>query len=86
MSQKVCVVAGVGPGIGKACCELYASKGYQVIMLARQQSFLDEMLQSLTNNARGITIDLTQEKAVNALFEDLHKQYGAIDILIYNAA
>ena len=86
MSQKVCVVAGVGPGIGKACCELYASKGYQVVMLARQQSFLDEMLQSLTNNARGITIDLTQEEAVNAVFEDLHKQYGAIDILIYNAA
>lgn len=86
MSQKVCVVAGVGPGIGKACCELYASKGYQVIMLARQQSFLDEIQQSLPENTSGIAIDLTSEKAVNALFKELHSQYGAIDILIYNAA
>jgi short-subunit dehydrogenase len=86
MSQKVCVVAGVGPGIGKACCELYASKGYKVIMLARQQSFLDEMLLNLAGNPLGIAIDLTQETAVNALFTDLHSQYGAIDVLIYNAA
>jgi predicted outer membrane repeat protein len=86
MSQKVCVVAGVGPGIGKACCELYAGKGYQVIMLARQQSFLDEMRRNLPQNTQGIAIDLTSEKAVNALFESLHSQYGAIDILIYNAA
>jgi short-subunit dehydrogenase len=86
MSQKVCVVAGVGPGIGKACCELYAGKGYQVIMLARQQSFLDEIQRNLPENTQGIAIDLTSEKAVNALFETLHSQYGAIDILIYNAA
>ena len=86
MSAKICVVAGVGPGIGKACCELYASKGYRVIMLARQQEFLDAMATSMPSSAIGIAIDLTDEGATTETFEEIHRHYGAVDVLIYNAA
>lgn len=86
MSEKICVVAGVGPGIGKACCELYASRGYRVIMMARQQHYLDEMAALLPDSTESLAIDLTEEEAVNTAFADIHDRHGPIDVLIYNAA
>lgn len=85
MSDKVCVVAGVGPGVGKACCELYAEKGYRVVMMARSESYMAE-LSALLPASSTYVVDLTDESAVNEAFEQVHQQFGAIDILIYNAA
>lgn len=86
MVTKVCVVAGVGPGIGKACCELYSSKGYHVVLMARQRSYLDEVAAALPNASLSIAVDLTQEAAVNAAFAQVERQFGGVDVLIYNAA
>ena len=38
MSEKVCVVAGVGPGTGTALSRRFAAGGYRVAMLARDAS------------------------------------------------
>ena len=35
MSQRVCVVTGVGPGTGAALVRRFAADGYRVAMLAR---------------------------------------------------
>jgi len=86
MAEKICVVAGVGPGIGRACCEMYAQKGYRVIMMARSASYLEEMEQLLPSSSVSIAIDLTQEQAVTQAFEAIQTQYGTPDVLIYNAA
>lgn len=86
MSTKVCVVAGVGPGIGKACCELYSSKGYHVVLMARQRDYLEEVAAALPNDSLTIAVDLTQEAAVNAAFAQVEQHFGGVDVLIYNAA
>jgi short-subunit dehydrogenase len=86
MNKKTCVVAGVGPGIGKACCEHYAQQGYRVVMLARQQDYLTELASSLPANTISIAVDLSDETAVNQAFAKIEEQCGAIDTLIYNAA
>lgn len=85
MAKKVCVVAGVGPGLGKACCELYVSKGYTIIMLARNATYLEQLAAEIDNSV-AITIDLTDEDAVNREFAGILERYGAIDVLVYNAA
>lgn len=86
MSEKVCVVAGVGPGIGKACCEFYANKGYQVVMMARSQSYLDEMAACMPASTLAIAVDLSTEATVNNAFAQVQERFGRIDVLIYNAA
>jgi NADP-dependent 3-hydroxy acid dehydrogenase YdfG len=86
MSEKVCVVAGVGPGIGKACCEFYADKGYQVVMMARSQSYLDEMAASMPAATLAIAVDLSTEATVNDAFAQVYARFDNIDVLIYNAA
>lgn len=86
MTQKVCVVTGVGPGIGKACCELYAAKGYHIVLMARQQAYLDEVASQLPGSAQVMPLDVTDEQAVNQAFEAIIAEHGQIDVLIYNAA
>ncbi|MFK8050881.1 MAG: SDR family NAD(P)-dependent oxidoreductase [Halioglobus sp.] len=86
MSMKTCVVAGVGPGIGKACCEHYAAEGYRVVMMARNEEYLEELAQTLPASAVVISLDLTNESAINHAFERVLLEYGSIEVLIYNAA
>lgn len=85
MANKVCVVAGVGPGLGKACCELYASKGYTVIMMARNAQLLKQLADEISNTVP-LAIDLTDEDEVNRGFTAVLAEHGSIDVLIYNAA
>ena len=86
MNEKTCVVAGVGPGIGKACCEHYAQQGYRVVMPARQQDYLTELASTMPANTISIAVDLSEETAVNQAFTQIEEQCGAVDTLIYNAA
>lgn len=85
MTTKICVVAGVGPGIGQACCALYADKGYTVIMMARNDDYLRQLAAEIDNSIP-IALDLSSEAEVNQRFSEVEQQYGAIDILVYNAA
>ncbi|ARN75622.1 SDR family NAD(P)-dependent oxidoreductase [Oceanicoccus sagamiensis] len=86
MTQKICVVTGVGPGIGKACCEFYASKGYHIVMMARQKDYLEAVASELNGSATVMPLDVTDEQAVKQAFASIMADYGQIDILIYNAA
>jgi NADP-dependent 3-hydroxy acid dehydrogenase YdfG len=42
-SEKVAVVAGVGPGIGARFLETFAREGYRVAALARNAESLEEI-------------------------------------------
>jgi NADP-dependent 3-hydroxy acid dehydrogenase YdfG len=86
MSKKICVVTGVGPGIGKACCELYASKGYHIVLMARQESYLKQVASELPGSSQVVAVDVTDEEAINQAFAAVIAEHGQIDILIYNAA
>ncbi len=51
MSQKVCLVTGVGPGTGAALVKEFVSGGYRVAMLARTE----ERLLNLANEIDSAT-------------------------------
>ena len=40
--EKICLIAGVGPGTGKASAKLFSENGYKVAMLARNINFLNK--------------------------------------------
>ncbi len=86
MTNKICVVTGVGPGVGRACCELYASKGYHIVLMARNQTYLDEVASQLPGSAEVIPVDVSDEESVNRAFAAVITEHGHIDVLIYNAA
>ena len=70
------VITGGTSGIGKACAEYFASKGDNVIVLARKNP---EQLQNF------YACDVTNEEQVMKVFNEIGSKYTQIDVLINNA-
>lgn len=85
MSERVCVVAGVGPGNGTALVRRFAADGDRVAMLARSEDRL-RALESEIPGTRGYPVDVTDRDAVHAVFEKIRQDLGPVDTLIHNAA
>lgn len=83
--ERVCVVAGVGPGLGAACSRRFARAGYRVALLARNESRLAE-LQAQIPSSRGFAVDLADPLQVTETAQRVRAELGAPEVLVYNAA
>jgi NAD(P)-dependent dehydrogenase (short-subunit alcohol dehydrogenase family) len=96
LSGKIAVVTGASRGLGKAMALQLAREGASVAVAARTikpaQSGLPgtihetvkEIVQ-LGGKAMAVRCDVTREEEVNALIEQVDKQFGRVDIMINNA-
>lgn len=88
MEEKVVVVTGASSGIGAALSELYAKRGYHVVMAARNEEKLNHLAEKL-NGEKGSTFavktDVSKEVDCKNLIDKALEKYGKIDILINNA-
>lgn len=82
---KVCVVVGVGPGLGAACCRRFAAAGFQVAMLARNESRLEELEKTISRSRR-FAADVSDEKQISEALQRVRSELGPIDVVVYNAA
>ena len=88
LSDKVCVVAGVGPGLGRQAAKALAAHGADLVLAARRQSTLDEVLAEVSAlGARAITVptDITDPEACARLMAAGVEEFGGIDVLVNNA-
>ena len=88
LQTKIAVVAGASRGIGRAIATQLAAAGAQVILLARNQSDLNEALAEITQEgglAAAFGLDISDEQAVKSVFQQIIQQYKRIDILVNNA-
>ena len=44
MNEKICLIAGVGPGTGKETAKKFSDSGYKVVMLARNIDFINSLI------------------------------------------
>ena len=77
-------------GIGFAIAKAFYQAGIKnVIFNARSQEAIDKAYELYhaegIENAHGYVCDVTDEKAVKELVEQIHKEVGQIDILVNNA-
>lgn len=88
MKEKVVVVTGASSGIGAALSELYAKRGYHVVMAARNEEKLNQLAETLSGE-KGSTLtvktDVSKEMDCKNLIDKAVEKYGKIDILINNA-
>ncbi len=78
-SGKSVIVTGAGKGIGRACAQLMASRGAEVVALSRTQADLDSLRAEI--GGRSIQVDLADPKAAREAI----RQAGACDYLINSA-
>ncbi|MBD1915640.1 MULTISPECIES: SDR family NAD(P)-dependent oxidoreductase [Cyanophyceae] len=86
---ELCVIVGMGEGNGMAIARRFASEGFAIAMIARNEDKLKGYQATL--ETEGITAhyflaDAGDEAALTAAFESLQTQLGTPEVLIYNAA
>lgn len=88
LAGKVAVVTGAGRGIGRAIALGYAGAGAAVVCAARTVTEIEATVQEIkTNGGKGLAIptDVTQQVAVEQLFQCSADHFGGIDLVVVNA-
>lgn len=78
-------MTGGGRGIGKAAALALSEKGWTVAIAGRTQSSLDETVAEMSGTGLGVATDVSDEAAVDALFDQVAQTYGRVDLLFNNA-
>ena len=81
-SKRVALVTGATSGIGEATASWLQARDYVVFAAGRNPHALAE-LQSRGMQAR--TLDVTNERAVDELVEEIDTDYGGVDVLVNDA-
>ena len=88
MKGKVAIITGATSGIGKATAKIFARAGVCVMLAARREKLLEEIVSSLSSegfNADYSVCDVTDEPQVKAMVERTVKKFGRLDFAFNNA-
>ena len=88
LKDKVALVTGAGSGIGRAIATLFAQEGARVIAndvneKAAQETV--EMLGAGGSGSRAIEADVADSAQVKAMFAEVEREFGSLDVLVNNA-
>jgi NAD(P)-dependent dehydrogenase (short-subunit alcohol dehydrogenase family) len=83
LTDRVAVVTGAASGIGLATARRFAAEGAFVVAVDLNTEVIDTLAKELDGDS--ITCDVTDEAAVESLFETVSSMRGSVDIAFNNA-
>ncbi len=89
MADKLCVIAGVGSGMGQAIARAFAEEGYNLAMISRNPENMEPYKKEVENIGRRADLfqsDVTNHRKMLGTFEDIISQLGVPDVAVYNVA
>jgi 3-oxoacyl-[acyl-carrier protein] reductase len=84
LAGKVAVVTGGSGGIGSATCRLLAQNGAKVVVNARDQAAIDEVVRGISaagGLAIGVSADCTDFAAIERMRQRAEEELGPVEIL-----
>ena len=88
LKGKVAIITGASYGMGRTMAELFAEEGAALVITARHQEKLDEVVDGIRakgGKAVGVVADVCATEDTQRVFETALKEFGDVDILINNA-
>jgi NAD(P)-dependent dehydrogenase (short-subunit alcohol dehydrogenase family) len=89
-TDRTAIVTGSTKGIGRGIAERLVDAGANVVVNSRTESAVEETAAELTERgpgeATGVAGDMSDPGSIEALFEAALEAYGAVDLLVNNAA
>jgi NAD(P)-dependent dehydrogenase (short-subunit alcohol dehydrogenase family) len=88
ITESVIVITGASSGIGRATALELARRGASVVVAARREPLLQEVVaecQRLGKQALAVPTDVTNEAAVENLAQETLARFGRLDVWINNA-
>jgi NAD(P)-dependent dehydrogenase (short-subunit alcohol dehydrogenase family) len=88
LEDKVVVLSGVGPGLGRSLGALMAEAGADVVLASRTASRLEKAAAVVREKGRAalaVPTDITDEAACRNLVERALDEFGRVDVLVNNA-
>ncbi|QIG46124.1 SDR family oxidoreductase [Nocardioides anomalus] len=88
LRDKVVVLSGVGPGLGRALGAEAARMGADLVLVSRTERRLQKMAEVVEGHGRRALVvptDITDETQVQALVDRTLEHFGRVDCLINNA-
>ncbi len=88
LKDKVIVITGASSGIGEAMARLYSQMGAKVVLGARNEARLEELVRAIRSEggeAISVVTDVTKECDCRCLVERAVEEFGGVDVMICNA-
>jgi NAD(P)-dependent dehydrogenase (short-subunit alcohol dehydrogenase family) len=86
LDGRVALITGGANGIGKACAERFLAEGAQVVIADVAREAGEATAKALGSNARFIACDVGVKAEVDAMVTSTVDAFGALDVLVNNAA
>jgi len=88
LDGKVAVITGASSGIGEATAEALAAEGAAVVVAARREDRLNNLVDRIEGDSGRVlpvACDVTDEEQAHALIQRAKDELGSVDILVNNA-
>jgi short-subunit dehydrogenase len=86
---KTIAIFGIGKGLGLSVAHKFAKEGFNVAIVARQQSNLDGYLNQFKDSKtkiKGYLADLSVTQQLNTAIDNILKDFGFVDVVFCSAA
>ncbi|MBW2066970.1 MAG: SDR family oxidoreductase [Deltaproteobacteria bacterium] len=87
LTGHTAVITGAAQGIGRACAEVFASRGAELVLVDKNSETLDEVTETIRKEGRQVAACAFDLMEMNDLPSELEKVSGTgtVDILVNNA-
>jgi len=88
LKDRVALVTGAGSGIGRAIATLFAQEGARVVANDLSEDAARQTVAALgaaAPGARAIRADVADSGEVKAMFAEVEREFGTLDVLVNNA-
>ena len=84
-TQRVWFITGASTGFGRLLAEQVLAKGDKVVATARKPEQIADLTHNHPEAALALSLDVTDETAIEAAVDAAIRQFGRIDVLVNNA-